>query len=66
METMNKDQAVELFHDEAILFGTTDAIPEYRVLELFGDVAAEFISRTLKYDGYMKAGTDWNGWRGIS
>lgn len=60
-QTLNRAEAEALFQREAVLFGR-DAVPEYRVLELFGEVAANFISRTLKCDGYLKGGTDWNAW----
>lgn len=60
-QTLNRAEAEALFQKEAVLF-EHDAVPEYRVMELFGDVAAEFISRTLKCDGYLKGGTDWNAW----
>ena len=59
--TLNRAQAEELFNREAVLYNK-DAVPEYRVLELFGGVAADFISRTLSFDGYLRGGTDWNGW----
>lgn len=60
-KTLNKEEAVALFQRECVLF-SQDGVPEWRVLELFGQTAADFISRAVAIDGYMKSGTDWNGW----
>lgn len=38
----NNAQVKEIFDREAILIGTSDGIPYYRVVELFGKVAADF------------------------
>ena len=59
--TMTKAEAEELFQREAILFDR-DAVPEYRVMELFGQGAADFIGLVLSHDGYLKGGVDWNAW----
>lgn len=59
--TLNKEQAAALFDNEAILFGDCNGIPEYRVVELFGEWVGAFIENTLSLDGYLAGGKDWNG-----
>lgn len=61
-EVLNKDAAVELFEKEAILFGTSDVVPFYRAIELFGEEAAIFFDENIKWEGYLKGGEDWNAW----
>ena len=61
-KVLNKAEAVELFENEAILFGTSDVIPFYRAIELFGEEAAAFFSENIKWEGYLKGGEDWNVW----
>lgn len=61
-KVLNKAEAVELFEKEAILFGTSDVIPFYRAIELFGEEAAVFFSENIKWEGYLKGGEDWNAW----
>lgn len=43
---LNSNQVKELFEKEAILIGSQDAVPLYRVRELFGDRAAGFAIRS--------------------
>ena len=43
---LNSNQVKELFEKEAILIGSKDAVPLYRVRELFGDRAAGFAIRS--------------------
>ncbi len=61
-EVLNKAAAVELFEKEAVLFGTSDVVPFYRAIELFGEEAAMFFDRTIKFEGYLEGGKDWNAW----
>ncbi len=61
-KVLNKAEAVELFEKEAILFDTSDVIPFYRAIELFGEDAAAFFSENIKWEGYLKGGEDWNAW----
>ena len=35
--TLNRQQADELFDCEAILFGKSNGVPEFRMVELFGE-----------------------------
>ena len=49
-KVLNKAEAVELFENEAILFGTSDVIPFYRAIELFGEEAAAFFSENIKLE----------------
>ena len=60
-EALNKAAAIELFEKEAVLFGTSDAVPFYRAIELFGEEAAAFFDNNIKWEGYLKGGEDWNG-----
>lgn len=64
-EVLNKAAAVELFEKEAILFGTSDVVPFYRAVELFGEEAAIFIEENMG-DGYLKFGDDFSGWGACS
>lgn len=57
---MNKMQADKLFADEAVFMYSDDVIPEYRVIELFGDDMARWLDSCCVYGGYMKAGRDYN------
>lgn len=61
-EVLNKSAAVELFEKEAILFGTSDVVPFYRAIELFGEEAAIFFDENIKWEGYLKGGEDRNAW----
>lgn len=40
---LNSKQVKELFENEAVLIGSRDVVPLYRVRELFGDRAAGFV-----------------------
>lgn len=55
---LNNNQVMELFQKEAILLGTNDAVPLYRVAELFGKRAAGFAVRgnSLRSPGYNAFG----------
>lgn len=64
--TLNRRQADELFDREACLFGESNGIPEYRIVELFGEWAAAFIEGNIHYNGYLYGGEDWNGFGGSS
>ena len=61
-EMLSKAAAVELFEKEAILFGTSDAVPFYRAIELFGEEAARFFDENIRFEGYLEGGIDWNSW----
>ena len=61
-EVLNKAAAVELFEKEAILLGTSDVVPFYRAVELFGEEAAIFFDKNIKWEGYLKGGEDYNAW----
>ena len=64
--TLNRQQADELFDREACLFGESNGIPEYRIVELFGEWAAAFIEGNIHHNGYLDGGEDWNGFGGSS
>lgn len=55
---LNSEETQQLFAKEAYFFYGTDAIPEYRVIELFGEAAAEFIERNTP--NYLRGGIDCN------
>lgn len=57
---MNQMQAEKLFADEAVFMYSTDAVPEYRVIELFGDDMARWLDSCCVHGGYMKSGRDYN------
>lgn len=58
--TLNSDQANKLFDNEAVFMYSHDVIPEYRVIELFGDDVAPWLDFCCRHDGYMKSGRDYN------
>lgn len=57
--TMNLAQANSLFDAEAVFMYSADVVPEYRVIELFGDEMAAWLDSCCLYEGYMKAGRDY-------
>lgn len=57
---LTRQQAEDLFTAEAILFGDRNGIPEYRIVELFGEWAGAFFEKHVHYNGYMIGGTDYN------
>lgn len=57
---LNSTEANELFENKAILLCGQNAIPYYRVVELFGETAAIFIESNQKYNGYLTGGLDYN------
>lgn len=57
---MNQMQADQLFAAEAVFMYSCDAVPEYRVIELFGDDMARWLDSCCRYEGYMKGGRDYN------
>ena len=59
-KTLNRAEAEELFLQEAVLFFGQDAVPEYRVYELFGEPAADFATRNMHFEGYLACGRDYN------
>lgn len=57
--TMNKMQADQLFAAEAVLVYSRDSVPEYRILELFGEDIAWWLDACCVDEGYMKSGHDY-------
>ena len=45
---MNKAQVDELFHREAVLLGREEEVPEFRVVELFGQAA---VTHLMHFEG---------------
>ena len=60
--TLSRKAAEDLFEEEAILFGEVNGVPEYRVVEIFGEWAGTFIEKHIHFEGYLEGGRDWNGW----
>ena len=56
MNTMNKSQVDALFQREAVLIGSADVVPEFRVAALFGDDAAKHGQRQGNRNGYGAGG----------
>lgn len=57
---MNQMQAEKLFAAEAVFMYSADVVPEYRVIELFGDDMARWLDSCCVHEGYMKGGRDYN------
>lgn len=61
-KTLNKAQADELFSREAVLLGTDEVVPEYRIAELFGEKVSAWAEGGMKFKGYLVAGEDYSAW----
>ena len=59
-KTINKSEAMAIFEKEAVLLGSEDVIPFYKVIDIFGERAAIFIDDNMKQNGYLVGGADWN------
>lgn len=46
MKILNKAMVDALFQCEAVMIGTEDCVPEYRVAVLFGEDTVEYVYRT--------------------
>lgn len=57
---LSKAKATELFEQECMVQHGYDAVPEYRIAELFGMEAARWIERNIHADGFLVSGRDWN------
>lgn len=57
---LSKAKATELFEQECMVQYGDDAVPEYRIAELFGLEAARWIERNIRADGFLVPGRDWN------
>ena len=57
---LSKAKAVELFEQECMVQHGYDAVPEYRIAELFGLEAVRWIERNIRADGFLVPGRDWN------
>ena len=53
---LSKQQADELFAAESVFMYYCDAVPEYRMIELFGEAFVKWIDKCDRYDGYLKRG----------
>ena len=60
--TLSRQAAEDLFNREAILFGERDAVPEYRIVEIFGEWAGAHFEKNVMHNGYFDDGRDYNGW----
>lgn len=59
-EPLSSAAAEQIFMQEAICFGDRDAIPLYRVVELFGESAGYYIERNMGFKKYLVGGRDYN------
>ena len=57
---LSKAKAAELFEQKCMVQHGDDAVPEYRIAELFGLEAARWIERNIHADGFLVPGRDWN------
>lgn len=55
-ETLNKEQAEQLFNENAVLFGSHDAIPEMLVVRLLGQNSLDFVRRQRSTETGLFAG----------
>ncbi|MDL2248379.1 hypothetical protein LJB89_01630 [Tyzzerella sp. OttesenSCG-928-J15] len=55
---LNMHEVSALFERESILIGQRDAVPEYKVIELFGIDAAKYVRR-------LKAAVYWSVWSSV-
>lgn len=58
--TLSRTEAEELFQREAALFYGKDAIPEYRLVELFGQAAGAYMEQNARLGGCLVGGRDYN------
>lgn len=66
-EPLNREAAEQIFKQEAIFFGFADAIPEYKVIELFGERMADYVAQNIKWDRQrMDIGIDSGTEEGVS
>lgn len=63
-KAINSEQANVLFLENAVMMDCGDVIYDYRVAELFGQEVCKWAESCMRFDGYMKSGTDWNSWGG--
>lgn len=59
-EPLSSAAAEQIFMQEAICFGNRDAIPLYRMVELFGESAGYYIERNMGFEKYLVGGRDYN------
>ena len=64
--TLSRAQADALFDANAILFGLANGIPEYRIVELFGEWAGAFVEGNILNGGHLISEADWNAWGSCS
>lgn len=61
---INSAQADALFAENAVMMDCGDVIYDYRIAGLFGPEVCAWAESCMSFDGYMKAGRDWNSWGG--
>lgn len=59
---LSRQAAIDLFEKEAALFDSTNGIPEYRVMELFGEWAISYFENNRGWKRIFECGEDWNTW----
>lgn len=58
-EPLNREAAEQIFEKEAICLGYRDAIPQYRIVEIFGETAGYFMELNMGYKKHLDWGTDY-------
>lgn len=61
---LSKEQADVIFEREAVMFYSTDAIPDYRVAELFGPEVCRWAEGSMSAEGFLRWNEDWSSWGG--
>lgn len=60
--TLSRAQADALFDANSILFGLSNGVPEYRIVEIFGEWAGAFVEGNIMNGGHLISEADWNAW----
>ena len=58
-EPLNREAAEQIFEKEAICLGYRDAIPQYRIVEIFGETAGYFMELNMGHKKHLNWGTDY-------
>lgn len=60
--TLSREQADALFSGNAVLMGSTNAIFDYRIAELFGEDVCIWAIKCMGCDGFLDPQKDWSMW----
>lgn len=59
---LNKAQADELFEENAVLIGSSNAVFDYKIAELFGDDVCIWAESCMGAKRFLEPGNDWSSW----